>query len=137
MAPRRSSHLVVLFSLAVLIALWVPSSAQSSSATGCLTTLVNLYPCLSFVNGTSAAPSSSCCSALGGVIQSNPQCLCSLIDGGSFPGVTINKTLALALPAACSLSTTSASQCNGQIFLIRIGIPAATATIIRRCERRI
>ncbi|KAE9460693.1 hypothetical protein C3L33_07478, partial [Rhododendron williamsianum] len=41
--------------------------------------------------------------------------------GGSSMGVTVNQTLALALPGACDVQTPSVSQCNGKLtFLILI-----------------
>lgn len=91
--------------------------AQSS----CMTTLVSLSPCLNYVSGNSSTPSSSCCTALSSVVQSNPQCLCVLVNGGgSNLGIAINQTLALALPSACNLQTPPASRCNGKIkFILR------------------
>ncbi|OIT08110.1 PREDICTED: non-specific lipid transfer protein GPI-anchored 2-like isoform X1 [Nicotiana attenuata] len=94
----------------VLVALfWNDATAQSN----CMTTLVGLAPCMNYVTGNSSTPSSSCCTALSGVVQSNPQCLCSLLNGGgSGLGVAINQTLALALPGACNVQTPPVSQCN-------------------------
>ncbi|CAN4098168.1 unnamed protein product [Withania somnifera] len=83
--------------------------AQSS----CMTTLVGLSPCLNYVSGNSSTPSSSCCTSLSSVVQSNPQCLCVLVNGGgSNLGIAINQTLALGLPSACNLQTPPASRCN-------------------------
>ncbi|GAV77938.1 LTP_2 domain-containing protein [Cephalotus follicularis] len=84
--------------------------AQSS----CTRVLVGLAPCLNYITGTSSTPSSSCCSQLGNVVQSQPQCLCAALNGGgtSF-GITINQTLALSLPGACNVQTPPISQCNG------------------------
>ncbi|KAK2401731.1 hypothetical protein P8452_08387 [Trifolium repens] len=64
--------------------------------------------------GSSSNPSSSCCSQLSTVVQSSPQCLCSLLNGGgSSFGITINQTLALSLPSACKVQTPPVSQCKG------------------------
>ncbi|CAN4093700.1 unnamed protein product [Withania somnifera] len=88
---------------------WNEAEAQSN----CMTTLVGLAPCMNYVTGNSSTPSSSCCTALSSVVQSNPQCLCSLLNGGgSGLGISINQTLALALPAACNVQTPPVSQCN-------------------------
>ncbi|KAK4355511.1 hypothetical protein RND71_024482 [Anisodus tanguticus] len=94
----------------VLMALfWNEAEAQSN----CMTTLVGLAPCMNYVTGNSSTPSSTCCTALSSVVQSNPQCLCSLLNGGgSGLGITINQTLALALPGACNVQTPPVSQCN-------------------------
>ncbi|XP_030545943.1 non-specific lipid transfer protein GPI-anchored 15-like [Rhodamnia argentea] len=88
-----------------------PGSAQSTS--GCTQVLMTLTPCLNYVTGNSSAPSSTCCSMLGSVVQSQPRCLCLLLNGASSSlGYNINRTLALALPDACNVNTPSASLCN-------------------------
>ncbi|CAI9785679.1 unnamed protein product [Fraxinus pennsylvanica] len=90
--------------------LWDGTKAQS----GCTTALVGLSPCLNYVSGNSSTPSSSCCSQLSSVVKSQPQCLCSLLNGGgaSSLGITINQTLALALPKVCNVQTPPVSRCT-------------------------
>ncbi|XP_059434160.1 non-specific lipid transfer protein GPI-anchored 5-like [Corylus avellana] len=95
----------------VLVSLfWARAAAQS----GCTSVLIGMAPCLSYVSGSSSTPSSSCCSKLTSVVQSQPQCLCTALNGGGGAalGVTINQTLALALPSACNVQTPPVSQCN-------------------------
>ncbi|KAK1309749.1 hypothetical protein QJS10_CPA08g00332 [Acorus calamus] len=95
----------------VLVAatLIVGSSAQS----GCTTAIIGLAPCLNFITGNTSTPASSCCSQLASVVQSNPRCLCTLLNGGgSSFGINVNQTLALALPGACNVQTPPVSQCN-------------------------
>ncbi|MCE3050719.1 hypothetical protein HAX54_047940 [Datura stramonium] len=94
----------------VVVALFLTEAEAQSN---CMTTLVGLAPCMNYVTGNSSTPSSTCCTALSSVVQSNPQCLCSLLNGGgSGLGIAINQTLALALPAACNVQTPPVSQCN-------------------------
>ncbi|XP_071724245.1 LOW QUALITY PROTEIN: non-specific lipid transfer protein GPI-anchored 15-like [Rutidosis leptorrhynchoides] len=82
--------------------------------TGCTSAITSLVPCLNYITGNSSTPSSSCCSNLSSVVQSTPQCLCSLLNGGgSSFGLNINQTQALALPGACNVKTPQVSQCNG------------------------
>ncbi|KAL7582531.1 non-specific lipid transfer protein GPI-anchored 5 [Lactuca sativa] len=97
------------FGLAVVMLCGV-AMAQS----GCTTALVSLSPCLNYVSGNSSTPSSSCCSQLANVVQSQPQCLCPFTGNGagSPSGLNINQTLALALPAACNIQTPPVSRCN-------------------------
>ncbi|KAE8077065.1 hypothetical protein FH972_015669 [Carpinus fangiana] len=95
----------------VLVGLfWARAAAQS----GCTSVLIGMAPCLSYVSGSSSTPSSSCCSKLASVVQSQPQCLCTALNGsgGAALGVTINQTLALALPSACNVQTPPISRCN-------------------------
>ncbi|CAK8571894.1 unnamed protein product [Lathyrus sativus] len=88
---------------------------QNAAQSGCTTTLTSLSPCLNYIMGSSSTPSTSCCSQLSTVVQSSPQCLCSLFNGGgSSFGITINQTLALSLPVACKVQTPPVSQCKGQ-----------------------
>ncbi|KAM5563701.1 non-specific lipid transfer protein GPI-anchored 5 [Rosa sericea] len=85
------------------------ATAQSS----CSSTLTSLSPCLNYITGNSSNPSSSCCSQLSNVVQSSPQCLCSVLTGaGSTLGITINQTLALSLPGACNVKTPPINQCQ-------------------------
>ncbi|GKC86601.1 non-specific lipid-transfer protein-like protein [Tanacetum coccineum] len=96
--------------LILVVMLWGETMAQS----GCTTALISLSPCLTFVTGnTSSTPSSSCCSQLSNVVQSQPRCLCSLLNGGGANfGISINQTTALSLPGACNVQTPPVSQCN-------------------------
>eukprot|EP00261_Vitis_vinifera_P014446 XP_003632313.1 PREDICTED: non-specific lipid-transfer protein-like protein At2g13820 isoform X1 [Vitis vinifera] len=95
--------------LVLLTLLWHGAMAQS----GCTRVLIGLAPCLNYISGNSSTPSSSCCSQLANVVQSQPQCLCAALNsGGAGLGITINQTLALQLPGACNVKTPSVSQCN-------------------------
>ncbi|XP_059625179.1 non-specific lipid transfer protein GPI-anchored 5-like [Cornus florida] len=97
--------------LVLVLMLWGGAAAQTQS--GCTRVLMGLSPCLNYVTGNSSTPSSSCCSNLASVVQSQPRCLCSLLNGGGTSmGFNINQTLAMALPGACNVQTPSVSQCN-------------------------
>ncbi|KAG0475444.1 hypothetical protein HPP92_015130 [Vanilla planifolia] len=83
-------------------------SIQAAAQAGCTTALISLAPCLSYISGNSSTPSSSCCSQLASVVQSQPQCLCSVLNGGASSfGITINQTQALALPVLLLYSCVS------------------------------
>lgn len=113
MSSKVSSiNLVV---LVVVLALLDRTAAQTS---GCTSTLISLSPCLSYVTGNRSTPTTSCCSQLANVVQSQPQCLCVLVNGGSsnLGGMNINQTLALALPGACNVQTPPTSRCNSKFF---------------------
>lgn len=106
MAPKVAMGLI----LALVVMLWGGAKAQS----GCTSAFMGLTPCLNFVTGNSSAPSSSCCSKLSSVVQSQPQCLCSLINNGAAAlGITINQSLALTLPGVCNVQIPPLNQCNG------------------------
>ncbi|XP_031123003.1 non-specific lipid-transfer protein-like protein At2g13820 [Ipomoea triloba] len=109
MASSSSSAMAAL-AVVMIFAVWEGAWAQSN----CMTAIVSLSPCMNYVTGNSSAqPSSSCCSQLANVVQSTPQCLCSLLNGGgSSFGININQTLAMSLPAACKVQTPPVSRCN-------------------------
>ncbi|KAG4174498.1 hypothetical protein ERO13_A11G124500v2 [Gossypium hirsutum] len=94
--------------LVLMAMVWAGASAQS-----CTSALTSLAPCLNYITGNSSTPSSTCCSQLLTVVQSSPQCLCSVLNNGASLGITINQTLATQLPGACRVQTPPISQCNG------------------------
>ncbi|KAF5741915.1 putative Nonspecific lipid-transfer protein precursor [Tripterygium wilfordii] len=113
----------------VLVALLCGGAAAQS---GCTSAITSLAPCLNYITANSSTPSSSCCTQLGNVIQSSPQCLCALLSGTGFNlGITINQTLALSLPGACNVQTPPMSQCNGNpTLLCRILAIVAESSVV-------
>lgn len=98
--------------LVTLFSFWATTSRAQSD---CTNVIISLAPCLTYVSGSSSTPSPSCCSQLASVVKSNPRCLCTVLNGGSSNfGVSINETLALALPGACNVETPPVSRCNGK-----------------------
>ncbi|KAK8957661.1 hypothetical protein KSP39_PZI000509 [Platanthera zijinensis] len=73
MAQAATKMLMAAAVLLLAASLWFPAAGQS----GCTTALISLAPCLNYISGNSTIPSSTCCSQLGGVVQSEPQCLCT------------------------------------------------------------
>ncbi|XP_020694220.1 protein YLS3 [Dendrobium catenatum] len=69
----------------------------------CANTLAGLATCLTYVQGSSAAPTPDCCTGLKGVLAQSPKCLCVLIRDRDDPslGIKINLTRALTLPDTC------------------------------------
>ncbi|XP_042517130.1 non-specific lipid transfer protein GPI-anchored 5-like [Macadamia integrifolia] len=112
-AEGREMGLVAVIA-AVTMMLWVGGAAGQSSS--CTSVIVGMAPCLNYITGNSSNPSSFCCQQLSSVVQSQPQCLCQVLNGGSgitaALGITINQTLALALPGACNVQTRPVSACN-------------------------
>ncbi|GJW06511.1 sister-chromatid cohesion protein 3 [Tanacetum coccineum] len=52
----------------------------SMAQSGCTNVLIGMSSCLNYVTGSSKTPTSSCCSSLANVVQSQPQCLCSALE---------------------------------------------------------
>ncbi|CAI9771311.1 unnamed protein product [Fraxinus pennsylvanica] len=94
----------------ILVMFWGGIDAQSSD---CTNSIVSMSPCLNYITGNSSSPSPGCCTQLGTVVRSQPECLCQVLNGGgSSLGLDINQTQALALPKACNVQTPSVSKCN-------------------------
>ncbi|XP_022138714.1 non-specific lipid-transfer protein-like protein At2g13820 [Momordica charantia] len=110
MEARKMGASGVVLVVVAMTVLWAGAGAQSSD---CSNVLISLSPCLNYITGNSSTPSSRCCSQLGSVVRSQPQCLCQVLNGGaSALGINVNQTLALALPGACRLQTPPISRCN-------------------------
>ncbi|KAL7251752.1 hypothetical protein ACSBR1_013581 [Camellia fascicularis] len=106
--------------LVLVTGFWAQANAQS----GCTNVLVGMASCLSYVTGSSSSPTSSCCSKLANVVQSQPQCLCTALGGGgSVLGFNINQTLALSLPGACNVQTPPLSESAHSPATLPIGSP--------------
>ena len=101
----------VLMLLTVFMA--VMSSTRVSAQSSCTTALISMSPCLNYITGNTTSPSQQCCSQLGNVVRSSPDCLCQALNGGgSQLGINVNQTQALALPRACNVQTPPVSGCS-------------------------
>ena len=92
--------------------------SQDSSPTiaQCTPSLLLLIPCTTFVQGTSPSPGSACCGNLKQLYSQEPRCLCLFLNGTNLRSLPINRTLALQLPALCSLQVNAnMSACLGYI----------------------
>lgn len=80
MAARARACLLALAAISLLVA---SASAQSGDS-DCTSALVSLSPCMDYISGNGTEkPSSSCCSQLGTVVKSKPQCLCAALGSDS------------------------------------------------------
>ncbi|KAJ8899332.1 hypothetical protein K2173_018306 [Erythroxylum novogranatense] len=115
-----SKNMEIVIALAAIASLFAGAMAQSS----CTNAIISLSPCLNYITGNSSTPSSGCCSQLASVVQSEPQCLCQVLNGGASSfGLNINQTQALALPNACNVQTPPVSRCNATS---PVGSPSGT-----------
>ncbi|PIN22564.1 hypothetical protein CDL12_04717 [Handroanthus impetiginosus] len=106
MAPRVTKVGIVLLVLAIV-------AAGAMAQQDCTSVLITMASCLNYVTGSAPTPPSSCCSSLANVVQTQPRCLCMIVNnGGNSLGVNINQTRALQLPSVCKVQTPPASRCN-------------------------
>ncbi|KAJ7570986.1 hypothetical protein O6H91_01G143600 [Diphasiastrum complanatum] len=108
MIRTRKFELLVMIILVCFISLGAPTDV--SPVPDCLAILTEMEPCLPFVLSPGASPTPDCCSSLLDVHVKSPVCLCELIavPNGSSSRPGINLTLALELPAACSVDANPA-----------------------------
>nr|CAB3452051.1 unnamed protein product [Digitaria exilis] len=104
--------MVMISLVAVLVAL--ACSQAAAQGNGCSSVMMTLSPCMDFISSKAPNPGISCCSVLAGVVQTDPRCLCMVLDGtaASF-GISINQTRALDLPEVCKVQAPPISQCSG------------------------
>ena len=116
----KMSHLWLVFLVLGMTLLTYNGANAQSSINSCTSVLISMSSCLNYISGNSSSPASSCCSSLANVVNSQPQCLCAVLNSGaaSSLGVSINQTRALELPKACNVQTPSASRCSGEFFMI-------------------
>ncbi|KAL6902002.1 hypothetical protein ACP4OV_004878 [Aristida adscensionis] len=92
-----------------------------AAALDCTGALLNLTPCLTYVERRSALtrPDKGCCGALAGVVAGEPACLCGLVAGYGAHGVRVDPVRALALPTVCRVDAPPPRLCAA------LGIPVA------------
>ncbi|KAL6182897.1 hypothetical protein ACLB2K_044309 [Fragaria x ananassa] len=112
--PLDISSLTLLFLISMF-----PSSTLSQNPSPSIPTVAQCAPqllplatCAPFVQGTAPSPGQSCCDNLNVVYSQQPRCLCLLLNSTALSSFTVNSTLALQLPALCTLPV-DASACSG------------------------
>lgn len=82
---------------------------SGAAASPCEDEISRLTPCYSYIEGSGLSrPASDCCSNLGGMATTKPQCLCKILNADN----NLNKTRIAALPKACNITTPPPSACN-------------------------
>lgn len=76
----------------------------------CTPVITAMLPCLPFLIADEATPTAGCCTAFSGVLQSQPTCLCVVLNGGG--PVPLNLTLALQLPDSCNVKAPPVKDCK-------------------------
>jgi len=113
MAARTMGTALAMASMVVVL-MALAFSQVAAQGNGCSSVMMTLSPCMDFISSKAPEPGISCCSVLAGVVQTDPRCLCMVLDGtaASF-GISINQTRALDLPGVCKVQAPPISQCTG------------------------
>lgn len=85
----------------------------------CSTLIMNMVECLSYVSSGSnvTKPEGTCCTGLKTLLRTRAECLCEGLKSSSQMGIVLNVTKAAMLPAACSLSAPSVSNCGCKLHI--------------------
>ncbi|KAL6175325.1 hypothetical protein ACLB2K_051966 [Fragaria x ananassa] len=112
--PLSTSSLTLLFLISMFPSSTLSQNSNPSIPTvaQCAPRLLPLATCAPFVQGTAPSPGQSCCDNLNLVYSQQPRCLCLLLNSNALSSFTVNFTLALQLPALCTLPV-DASVCSG------------------------
>ncbi|CAH9134519.1 unnamed protein product [Cuscuta epithymum] len=128
LAVTRTSAvlLLVVVGLAVTDA-QAPAGAPSAAAEDCMTELLGMSDCLTYVEAGSnlTKPDKGCCPELKDIVNNHPVCLCKLLadPNNNSVGIAIEVKKALNLPTACKIDSLSPSLCS--ILGINVaGVPA-------------
>ncbi|XP_058085371.1 non-specific lipid transfer protein GPI-anchored 11-like [Magnolia sinica] len=113
--------LCVLGMWAVMVHVGAAPSSAPAPAPDCLSVLVEMADCLTYVqNGSTVSkPEGGCCSGFKSVLKKTPICLCEAFKNNNNLGIALNMTRAMMLPAACGVSTPPLSNCGAA------GVPSA------------
>nr|CAD1822469.1 unnamed protein product [Ananas comosus var. bracteatus] len=122
--------------LVILVVVAVSASA-AAAASDCTGALMSMMPCLDYITDLKAkAPLPSCCLEVGQVLDSQPLCLCHILNGdvSKLIGRPINTSRTLALPGLCNLSTPPSPSANvhEKPFLLSSSATAANEIEFRR-----
>uniref|UniRef100_A0A0E0LKG4 Bifunctional inhibitor/plant lipid transfer protein/seed storage helical domain-containing protein n=1 Tax=Oryza punctata TaxID=4537 RepID=A0A0E0LKG4_ORYPU len=84
-----------------------PAAPTMPQRTECLSSLMELMPCMEYVTKTDVpAPPSICCDGFKSLVEKAPICLCHAINGdiSKFMPAPIDFTRMMSLPATCSVA---------------------------------
>ncbi|VVA20009.1 PREDICTED: non-specific [Prunus dulcis] len=102
------------------------ASAEATVAQKCSNQFQKVAVCLSYATGKAETPTKECCESVKGIKDSEPECLCYVMQQANSGSDEIKKmgiqvAKLLQLPTACSLKNASASDCPKLL-----GIPAGS-----------
>ncbi|CAA2991387.1 non-specific lipid transfer GPI-anchored 1 [Olea europaea subsp. europaea] len=97
--------------------------ADTALANKCSAEFQKVMACLTFATGKAAAPSKECCDSVSDLKETDPACLCFVIQqihNGSNPAIKqmgVQESRLLQLPSACKLANASVSECPKLLHL--------------------
>ena len=115
---KGQSHKMSLLFFVLLCGL-VCEVSGAGVAEKCSQQLSSVAQCLTFAQGKAETPTKECCTSVKGMRDSDPECLCFMIQqthNGSeaIKNLGIQEARLLQLPTACSLKNSSVSDCPSE-----------------------
>ncbi|KAI3515959.1 hypothetical protein L1887_14866 [Cichorium endivia] len=113
MLNKRYVSMVVL----MVVCSTVVRASDKSLGEQCASKLTTVMTCVAFATGKEATPQQKCCDSVKEMKESNPACLCFLIQqihNGTNPTLqkmNIQESRLLQLPSACKIANASISDC--------------------------
>ncbi|KAK4402636.1 Non-specific lipid transfer protein GPI-anchored 1 [Sesamum angolense] len=120
---KSSSTRWFLATLLCLAALGIAAVADDSIAGKCSSEFTKVTQCLPFVTSKAAVPSKECCDSVTDLKDTNPACICYIIQqihNGSNAAVKsmgVQESRLLQLQSACKLANASVSECPKLLHL--------------------
>ncbi|KAL0385347.1 UNVERIFIED_CONTAM: Non-specific lipid transfer protein GPI-anchored 1 [Sesamum radiatum] len=120
---KSSSTRLFLAALLCVAALGIAAGADDSIAAKCSSEFTKVTQCLPFVTAKAAAPSKECCDSVTDLKDTNPACICYIIQqihNGSNAAVKsmgVQESRLLQLQSACKLANASVSECPKLLHL--------------------
>ncbi|KAL7135096.1 hypothetical protein ABFS83_11G070600 [Erythranthe nasuta] len=109
--------------LCFLVVAAVAAAAEDSLAVKCSSEFTKVTPCLPFVTAKAAAPSKDCCSSVEDLKESDPACLCYIIQqihngtNAAVKSMGVQESRLLQLPSSCKLANASVAECPKLLHL--------------------
>ncbi|WVZ04878.1 hypothetical protein V8G54_018224 [Vigna mungo] len=113
---RQSRVFVVMFVVVMASCGWMKMAEGDDFSSKCTSAMDKVPPCLSFATGKKDIPSDDCCAATLSIKQSNPECLCYIIElthkgSPQVKQLGIQEDKLLQLPSACHMKNASITDC--------------------------
>ncbi|ESW35763.1 hypothetical protein PHAVU_001G262400 [Phaseolus vulgaris] len=119
MMKRQSRGEVVVVAMVVAMAWcgWMTAAEGADDlSTKCAEVVQKVIPCLDFASGKEAAPKKECCDATASIKESNPECLCFVIQqthkgSPQIKSLGIQEDKLLQLPSLCKVKNATITDC--------------------------
>ncbi|EXB93945.1 hypothetical protein L484_015489 [Morus notabilis] len=112
--------LVVVVAAALLVVVFLGShevaAAAASTQEKCGADFQKLAVCLTYATGKAAVPTKDCCDLVKGIKESEPECLCLIMQqthkgNDQIKNMGIQESKLLSLPTACALKNATLAEC--------------------------